>query len=279
MADIRFDNQVVLITGAGRGLGAAYAKLFAERGAKVIVHDAGVDRSGNGTDTGPANDVVAAIHKAGGQAVAEFQDLSSREACEGLVEKTLEQFGRLDVFVHSAGIVTYKGIEDTTVEEWETMKKVNIEAPFWLSRAIWPIMKRQRYGRIVFTVSSYGLKVYEGSDVTAYGVGKAAQFGLMNMLAGEGIPHNIFVNAIEPIAATRIFRRQVAPNELTPESIAPGVVFLGSSECKWTGKVFRAADGKFAVGEFSRTPEVDLGHHATPENIMRAFPNVNEGSL
>lgn len=278
MTNIHFNNQVVLVTGAGRGLGAAYAKLFAERGAKVIVHDAGVDRSGRGGDTQPANDVVAAIHKAGGQAVAEFQDLSSREACEALVEKTLEHFGRLDVFVHSAGIVAYKSIEDTTVEEWETMKKVNIEAPFWLSRAIWPTMKRQRYGRIVFTVSSYGLKVYEGSDVTAYGVGKAAQFGLMNMLAGEGLAHNIFVNAVEPVAATRIFRRQVASNELTPESVAPGVVFLGSSNCNWMGKVLRAVDGKFAVGEFSRTPEVDLGNTATPESIMQTFINISEGS-
>lgn len=277
MTTIRFDNQVVLVTGAGRGLGAAHAKLFAERGGKVVVHDAGVDRSGHGADTQPATDVVASIHKAGGQAVAEFQDLSSREACEELVEKTLEHFGRLDVFVHSAGIVAYKGIEDTTVEEWKTMKKVNIEAPFWLSRAIWPTMKGQGYGRIVFTVSSYGLKVYEGSDVTAYGVGKAAQFGLMNMLAGEGLAHGILVNAVEPIAATRIFRRQVATNELTPESIAPGVVFLGSSNCQWTGKVLRAAGGTFAVGEFSRTPEVELGNAATPESIMQALTNVNEG--
>ena len=265
---IRFENQVVLITGAGRGLGAAYAELFAERGAIVIVHDAGVNRDGTGGDSTPALTVANAIKAKGGIAFVETQNLSSKEACQSLIENVLKKCKRLDVFVHSAGLVVYKGIEVTTDEEWEKLLAINIQAPFWLSRAVWPIMKRQKYGRIILTVSGYGLKTFDDSDVTAYGTGKGAQFGLMNGLAGEGKQYGILVNAISPVAATRIFRRAVEPNELSPRSVAPGVAMLGSRVCPFTGKVLSAAGGRFTVGEFSSTKEYDLGEHPTPEQIL-----------
>lgn len=268
---IRFDGQVVLITGAGRGLGAAYARLFAQRGATVIVHDAGVSRDGTGNDPSPAQMVALEIQNEGGLASAETHDLSTRSACQALIAAVLARHGRLDVLVHSAGLVVYKGVVETTDEEWERQLRINIEAPFWLSRAVWPVMQRQHYGRIILTVSGYGLKRYEGSDVTAYGVGKAAQFGLMNGLAGEGKQYGILVNAMSPVAATRMFRRQVAPGEFTPESIAPGVVLLGSKECPWTGKVLQAAGGKFALAEYVTLVEHDLEQHATPEQIMYAL--------
>lgn len=271
MTSIRFDDQVVLITGAGRGLGAAYAHLFAQRGATVVVHDAGVQRDGTGHDPAVAHTVVTDIQAAGGTAFAETQDLSTREACQALIDAVETRCGRLDVLVHSAGLVVYKGIAQTTDKEWERQLRVNIEAPFWLCRAAWPIMQYQQYGRIVLTVSGYGLKWFDNSDVTAYGVGKAAQFGLMNGLAGEGRQHGILVNAISPVAATRIFRREVAPDELRPESVAPGVVFLGSQLCTWTGKVLQIAGGRCAVGAFEVNEALDLGPQTTPEQVMQAF--------
>jgi NAD(P)-dependent dehydrogenase (short-subunit alcohol dehydrogenase family) len=173
--------------------------------------------------------------------------------------------------VHSAGLVAYKGVEDTTEEVWETLLHINIEAPFWLSQAVWPVMKRQNYGRIILTVSGYGLKTYEGSDVTAYGVGKAAQFGLMNGLAGEGQQCGILVNAISPVAATRMYRKVTAPNELLPESVAPGVIVLGSQQCPWTGKVLQAAGGKFGIAEFNTLREFELGPQATPEQVLQVL--------
>ncbi|MEM7032310.1 MAG: SDR family NAD(P)-dependent oxidoreductase [Chloroflexota bacterium] len=269
MPIIKFDDQVVLVTGAGRGLGAAYASLFATRGATVIVHDAGVNRDGTGSNDEPAHSVVAEIEKIGGIGWAQTQNLADPEACQSLIQNVHRKFGRLDVLVHSAGLVRYNGIVETSGEEWTRLAKINIEAPFWLCRAVWPMMKHQQYGRIVLTVSGYGLKHFEGSDVTAYGVGKAAQFGLMNGLAGEGIPHNIRVNAISPVAATRIFRRDTEPNELTPESVAPGVILLGSEQCPWTGKVLQAAGGEFSLAEFNTIHELNLDSDATPEQILQ----------
>ena len=148
------------------------------------------------------------------------------------------------------------------------MLRVNIEAPFWLCQAAWPIMEKQAYGRIVLTVSGYGLLTFEGSGVTAYCMGKAAQFGLMNGLAGEGRQRGILVNAISPVAATRMFRGQATPDELRPESVAPGAVLLGSRECPWSGKVLRAAGGTFSVGEFRTTRNHELGTQATPEAVL-----------
>ena len=270
---IRFDHQVVLITGAGRGLGAAYAHLFAQRGALVVVHDAGVDRAGEGHDGDVAQAVADTITAQGGQAIVATQNLARQEGCEALIEQTLSTCGRLDALVHSAGLVFYKGIADTTKQEWERLRQVNIDAPFWLCRAVWTTMRQQGYGRIVLTVSNYGLQPYEGSDVTAYGMGKAAQFGLMNMLAGEGMTHDIYVNAVCPVAATRIFRRPVAANELTPESVAPGVLFLASSACPFTGKVMYAKDGRFALGHYQVAQEIDLAPDLTPEAVGRALLN------
>ena len=271
MNTIRFDEQVVIITGGGGGLGAAYARLLAKRGATVVVHDAGVDRRGQGSDASVAQAIVTEIQSSNGQAIAATQNLSTNEACQELIAQTFEQYGRIDALIHSAGIVAYKGIEDTTDDEWTTLRSINIDAPFWLCRAIWPIMRKQQHGRIVLTVSGYGLKWFEGSDVTAYGVGKGAQFGLMNSLAGEGVAHNILVNSVAPVAATRIFRAEVEPGKYSPEIVAPGVAYLASKACTLNGYVMHAVDGRFGLGQFQRLSDVMLGHLATPEDVGQAI--------
>ncbi|HWL99829.1 MAG TPA: SDR family NAD(P)-dependent oxidoreductase [Nocardioidaceae bacterium] len=218
---ITFADQVVLVTGAGRGLGASYARLLAARGATVVVHDAGVERDGSGQDPGPAGAVAESILADGGQAEAETQNLADRKGCTDLVSSVLQRHGRIDALIHSAGIVRYHGIAETTDRDWQRMLDVNVSAAWWLCQAVWPGMVARRYGRIVLTTSGFALRVVPGADVTGYSVGKAAQFGLMNALASEGEPSGILVNALAPVAATRIFRRAVGSDEMSPDAVAP----------------------------------------------------------
>jgi len=263
---IDFADQVVVVTGAGRGLGASYARLLARLGATVVVHDGGVERDGTGGDPTVAESVEASIREEGGRAEAETQDLASREACEELVSAVLSRHGRVDALVHSAGIVRYAAIDATPEDEWTRMLDVNVSAAWWLCRAVWPAMKERSYGRIVLTTSGFALRPIPGADVTAYSVGKAAQVGLMNGLAAEGEEHGILVNCVSPVAATRIFRREVQAGELTPEAVAPGVAMLASSACRWSGQVLVAQDGQFAFDRMVRTVESSA---RTPEDVLR----------
>jgi NAD(P)-dependent dehydrogenase (short-subunit alcohol dehydrogenase family) len=269
---IRLDGHVVLVTGAGRGLGAAHARALAARGATVVVHDAGVEPDGSGGDDGPATGVAAEITAAGGDATAETQNLATREGCEALVTTVLDRHGKVDALVHSAGLVRYGGIAATSAADWTAMLAVNVEAPWWLCRAVWPGMVERSYGRIVLTVSGYGLRAFPGSDVTAYGVGKAAQLGLVNGLAGEGAGTGIRVNAISPVAATRIFRRTTQPGELSPDDVAPGVVALTAPGCRCTGVVLGASGGEWTVTSPPRRRAVRPAAN-TPEAVLALLPD------
>lgn len=268
---VDFTGRVVLVTGAGRGLGEAYARLIARLGGVVVVHDGGVERDGTGGEAGPANAVANSIRDAGGQARAETVNLNTREACEGLIERTVQQFGRLDALIHNAGIVRYGPITSTTPQEWEAMRLVSVDAPFWLCRVAWPYLLRQDYGRIVLTASGYGLEAWDGSDVTAYGVGKAAQFGLMNGLAGEAAGTGISVNVISPMAGTRIFRDQSRAAALPPENVAAAVALLASEACPWNGQVLSAAGGRYRLGQFTHTQEVNLPGTPSPDTLLAAL--------
>jgi NAD(P)-dependent dehydrogenase (short-subunit alcohol dehydrogenase family) len=262
---IRFDDRVVIVTGAGRGLGAAYAELLARRGATVVVHDAGVERDGSGGDPEIAARVARAIVSAGGVAESAAQNLASREACDELISGVLSTHGRIDALVQSAGIVRYAGIADTPDSEWHRMQQINVDAAWWLCRAVWPSMREREFGRIVLTTSGFALRPIPGADVTGYSVGKAALVGLMNGLAAEGAPHRILVNCIEPVAATRIFRREVGKHEMTPESVAPAAALLASEECRWSGQILVAQDGEFA---FDRMVRTQPSQAATPEDLL-----------
>ena len=226
---VDMSGRIVLVTGAGRGLGAAYAELLAASGAHVIVHDAGVERNGKGGDPSVAAGVTHRIVRAGGSAEPATQNLDTVDGCTALVTEAVARHGRIDALVHNAGIVRYSGIADTTPQEWSRMLAVNVQAAWWLCRAVWPTMVDQRYGRIVLTTSGLSLRPIPGADVTGYSVTKAAQVGLMNGLAAEGEPHGIRVNCVSPLAATRIFRRPVEKGQMTASSVAPGVVMLAST--------------------------------------------------
>jgi NAD(P)-dependent dehydrogenase (short-subunit alcohol dehydrogenase family) len=272
---IRFDGQVVLVTGAGRGLGRAHALLLAERGAHVVVHDAGVAMDGTGGDPGVADAVVAEIAERGGSASPAYQHLSSREACRALVEEA----GRLDAVVHNAGILRRAGLEDLTPESWDEHLRVHVEAPLWISQASWPAMKERGYGRFVVTVSGHGLFPTDATDLAAYSVCKGAAFGLMNVLAEEGAPFGILGNAVSPAAATRMWSGERRSDEPRPEQVAAGVVYLASSACNVSGLVLRARSGRFSAARYGGGEGVDLGDEPTPEDVAAAWADIDRPVL
>jgi NAD(P)-dependent dehydrogenase (short-subunit alcohol dehydrogenase family) len=271
---IRFDGQVVLVTGAGRGLGAAYARLFAERGAAVVVHDAGVAQDGSGFDPAVADAVVADIAARGGTAAACHGNLEDADACGRIVDFAARRFGRLDALVHNAGLVVFAGLAETEPTLWRRMLAIGLDAPFHLVRAAVPHMRRQGYGRIVLTTSGRALRAEDCvPGLIAYSAAKMGQVGLMVGLAAELRDSGIEVNAISPVAATRVLRRE-AP-ELTPELVAPAVAFLASSACHESGAVVQAAGGRFAAARWDRGRPVDLGPTpASPEEIAARWQEI-----
>ena len=255
---IRLDGQVAIITGSGRGLGAAYAHLLTARGARVVIHDAGVNKEGTGFDPNVAADVANKICEAGGVAIASDVLLDSRNNCRSLVEMTLEKFDRLDILIHNAGWVAYQSVQELTPDFLQRAISINLEAPTWLAQSAFPIMKRQNYGRIVLTTSDRAIyQQYALSGLAAYAMGKMAQIGLMNVLAVEGKEHGILVNAISPVAKTRMWNVQDEPEDLRPEQVAPGVLYLASPECRESGFILRASNGQFTAVRWSERDNVD----------------------
>lgn len=274
---IRFDNQVAVVTGSGRGLGEAYARLLAERGARVVVHDAGVTLDGHGFDPGVADSVVRAITEDGGVAVPSYENLETREGCQRVIETALEHFGRLDILISNAGWIDRTALEELTPERLTSILNIHVAAPLWLAQAALPIMKRQGYGRIVLTSSGIGLST-EGDrpELSGYAIGKSAQLGLMNALTANAAGADIRVNIISPVAATRVFTGNAASGELRPEQVAPGVIFLASSSCTVSGVILRASNGRFSTMRWQVGLEVDFGAHpATPEDLAEKWELVN----
>lgn len=273
---IRFDGRVAVVTGSGQGLGAAYATLLAERGAQVVVHDAGVGNDGTGGDTKFADGTAGAIVSKGGTAIACYENLEDQEGCLRIVGAAVENFGRIDILIHNAGFLSYTDIEAISPDLFERSLRVHVVAPFRLTQAAWPHMRRQRYGRIVFTTSGRALMPGSAqSGLTAYAVGKTAPLGLMNTLAVEGDAHGIRVNAVSPVAATRMLQREVSADAFQPDQVAPGVVFLASEVCDRSGIVLHARDGHFAVGGWRVGEGVSFGSAATtPEQVADAWDAI-----
>jgi NAD(P)-dependent dehydrogenase (short-subunit alcohol dehydrogenase family) len=272
---IELGGHVVLVTGGGRGLGRAYADLLAARGATVIVHDAGVAPDGSGPDPSIAGAAADAINRSGGVAEAAYDDLGSCAGCRSLVAGVLERHGRVDALVHSAGLVLRGPLDEITSDLWSRSLSVNLEAAFWLCRELVPHMRRNRYGRIVLTASGYGLRPADDvDDLVAYCVAKGGQFGLMNGLAFAAAD-NVLVNCVAPVAATRVYSRAVPAGELSPELVAPGVVYLASSACEVTGVVLRAGGGRFSTGVFGGAAGVDFGATpAAPEMVASRWRQI-----
>jgi NAD(P)-dependent dehydrogenase (short-subunit alcohol dehydrogenase family) len=276
---IRFDSQVAIVTGSGRGLGEAYVSLLAARGARVVVHDAGVTLDGQGFDPTVVDNAVQRITAAGGIAVPCYENIETREGCQRVVETALEHFGRLDILVSNAGWIMYTPLEEVTPELFARVMNIQIAAPFWLSQAAFRVMKQQHYGRVVLTSSGRALFAeYALPDLSGYAIGKISQIGLMHALNAAGADAGILVNTIVPVAATRMLRRPVAPQEMRPEQVAPGVVFLASQECKDAGIILLANNGLFSTIRWQETPDINFGTQpTTPEEIAEKWQQISAG--
>ncbi len=253
-----FENQVAIITGSGRGLGAAYAEELAKRGVKVLIHDLGVSLDGTGNDPTVAEKQAEKIIKQGGKAVASTTSIDDREGCHALIQEAIKVFGHVDILIHNAGWVGYQMIMELTPEFLHRAMAIQMEAPIWLAQAVWPHMLNQNYGRIVFTTSCRAIyKEYASAGLTAYAMTKMSQIGLMNVLATESNGTGIEVNAVSPVARTRMWGVNREPLDLKPENIVPGVVHLASSNCKDSAWILRASNGQFHGIRWQEADDVD----------------------
>ncbi|WP_285708662.1 SDR family oxidoreductase [Microtetraspora sp. NBRC 16547] len=247
MSVLRFDGKVAVVTGAGHGLGRSHALLLAERGAKVVVNDLGGALDGTGASAGPAAEVVDLITKNGGEAIANADSVATPEGAEAVVRAALDAFGRVDVVVNNAGILRDKSFGKMTVEEFDAVIAVHVRGSFLVSRAVFPHMKEQGYGRIVNTSSPSGL--FGNFGQANYSTAKMGLVGLTKTLGIEGARANIKANAIAPIAWTRM-TETLLPAEFeakfTAERISPLVAYLAHESCETTGEVFSVGGGRVA---------------------------------
>jgi NAD(P)-dependent dehydrogenase (short-subunit alcohol dehydrogenase family) len=259
MADIRFDDKVAIVTGAGGGLGRQHALELARRGAKVVVNDLGgaVDGSGGGSDA--ANKVVEEIRAAGGQAIANGSSVTDDAGVQHMIEQAMGEWGRIDILVANAGILRDRTFAKMELTDFEVVLGVHLLGTVKPAKAVWEIMRQQNYGRIVVTTSSSGL--YGNFGQSNYGAAKMGVVGFMNTLKLEGQKNNIHVNAIAPVAATRMTENIMPPmmlEKLKPEYVTPGVVYLCSEEAP-TGVILTAGAGAFAVARIVETEGAWLG--------------------
>jgi NAD(P)-dependent dehydrogenase (short-subunit alcohol dehydrogenase family) len=260
MADIRFDGKVAIVTGAGGGLGRQHALELARRGAKVVVNDLGgsVDGSGGGSDAAKA--VVDEIKALGGEAIANGSSVTDDAGVALMVKHAMDAWGRIDILVANAGVLRDKTFSKMEIADFEFVLGVHLMGTVKPAKAVWEIMRTQNYGRIVCTTSSSGL--YGNFGQSNYGAAKLGIIGLMNTLKLEGQKNNIHVNAVSPVAATRMTENLGMPQEifdrLKPEYVTPGVVFLCSEEAP-TGCIMTAGAGAFALARIVETEGVYLG--------------------
>ncbi len=247
MAEVRFDDRVAIVTGAGGGLGRAHALLLASRGAKVVVNDLGGSVDGVGGDQTPAQKVVDEIKAAGGEAVANYDSVSEWENAQKIVQTALDAFGSIDILVNNAGILRDKSMLKMTIEDYELVRSVHLDGTFFCIKAALPHMRESSYGRIVSTASGTG--VYGNFGQTNYGAAKMGIVGLTNCVKQEGAKYNILANVLVPQAGTRMTATVLPPNileKLKPEFVSPIVGWLASEQCDVSGQIFMAGAGYFS---------------------------------
>lgn len=273
---LRFDGQVAIVTGAGGGLGKAYALLFAKLGASVVVNDLGGSAHGQGSDSRAADLVVDEIRKAGGQAVANYDSV---EDGDKVVETALKAFGRVDILVNNAGILRDKSFARMADADWDLVHKVHLRGTYKVIKAAWPHFVKQEYGRIINTASAVGL--YGNFGQTNYSAAKLGVVGLTRTLALEGQRKNIICNVIAPNAGTRMTATVMPPEMVEafkPEYVAPVVAYLGHSSNKETGGIFEVGSGWVAQVRWQRTGGIGFpaNRTLTPEQVAEAWGRITD---
>lgn len=251
MADLGYDGKVAIITGAGGGLGRSHALELARRGARIVVNDLGGSVSGEGGDKGPAERVVEEIQALGGEAVADGNSVATPEGGKALVQTAVDAFGRVDIVINNAGILRDKTFHNMTPDLLEPVISVHLLGAFYVTQPAWILMREQGYGRVVNTSSNSGILGNFGQS--NYGAAKMGLVGFTRVLANEGRKYNIKVNAIAPVAKTRMTEELLGGfgDKLAAEEVTPTVCWLAHEDCPVTGEVFSVAGGtvsRFFIG-------------------------------
>lgn len=270
-------GRVVVITGAGGGLGRQHAHLFAQEGARVVVNDLGGGRDGIGSGSDMADSVVSEITEAGGEAVANYDNVATAEGGVRAVKTALDAFGQIDIIVNNAGILRDKSFHKMTQEQWDAVLQVHLYGAFNVTRAAWPHMREQGFGRVIVTTSTSGL--FGNFGQANYGAAKMGLIGLINTLAVEGMRYNITANSIAPLANTRM-TADVIPDDdrlqLDPAYASPLVVHLASEECVDTGTITLASGGHYARIAFMQAKGVQFDHVPTVEELALSWSEITD---
>jgi len=277
MNEHSFEGRVAVVTGAGRGIGRANARLLADRGARVVVNDLGGSMEGVGADAEPASTVAAEVVAAGGVAIADNSDVATPAGAQALVDSAIAQFGRLDIVINNAGIVRWAGFPEADADNLANHLAVHVAGSFNTTRAAWPHMVEQEYGRVVMTTSAgmFGLP-----NNVSYAAAKGAVIGLTRSLTTAGAAHGIKVNLIAPAAITRMAGQSVdeaGSPQMSPDLVAPMAAFLAHEACPVSGEIYAAGAGRFArIFIASTQGYVHPGSEPTIENVAENWATIND---
>ena len=273
MSQVSFENRTVIVTGAGNGLGKAYALELGSRGARVVVNDLGGAVDGSGSGNTPADEVVNEIIANGGEAVANYDSVATKEGGASIVQTAIDNFGTVDAVVNNAGILRDKSFAKMEEEDLNAIIDVHLKGTFFVCQPAFIQMKEQGYGRFVNVSSPSGL--FGNFGQLNYGAAKMGIVGLTNVLAIEGAKYNIKANVIAPNAATRMTETLFGEDMsklLTVDNITPLVVYLASEQCEVTHEIFSAGGGRFARIGIS----TDVGYFNASAKAEDIFANIGE---
>ncbi|CAM2757022.1 serine/threonine protein kinase [Mycobacterium intermedium] len=270
-------DRVIVVTGAGGGLGREYALTLAKEGASVVVNDLGGARDGTGAGSAMADQVVAEIREAGGRAVPNYDNVATEEGGANIIKTALDEFGAIHGVVSNAGILRDGTFHKMTSENWDAVLKVHLYGGYNVVRAAWPHFREQSYGRVVVATSTSGL--FGNFGQTNYGAAKLGLVGLINTLALEGAKYNIHSNAVAPIAATRM-TEDIMPKEvlekLTPEFVAPVVAYLCTEENPDNGSVFIVGGGKVQRTALFQNEGVNFDNPPSVQDVAEHWGEITD---
>ena len=272
---IDFKDKVAIVTGAGGGLGRSHALELSKRGAKVVVNGLGGSVDGSGGSSDAAEKVVKEIISSGGQAISNGSSVTDDNGVKLMIDQTINEYGKIDILINNAGILIDKSFSKMEINDFEKVLNVHLMGTVKPTKAVWEIMKEQNYGRILVTSSSSGL--YGNFGQTNYGAAKLGLVGFMNTLKLEGQKYNVHVNALTPVAYTRMTANLMPPeaeNLLTPESVTPAAIYLVSHEAP-NGTILCAGAGVYSVSKIMESDGLSLGLNATAEDIVNNWEKIS----
>jgi NAD(P)-dependent dehydrogenase (short-subunit alcohol dehydrogenase family) len=274
---ISFDGRVAIVTGAGTGLGRCHAITLAQRGAAVVVNDVGGTLDGSGTSTRAADAVVAEITAFGGRAAASYDSVADPQSAQAVVARAVEVFGGVDILVNNAGILRDKSFGKMDLADFDAVVRVHLAGAAYCTHAAWPVMAAKKYGRIIMTLSNSGL--YGNFGQANYAAAKAGLIGLMNTLKIEGMRNNILVNAVAPMAATRMTEATMTPEVIArfrPEYPAAVVAYMCSEAFTESGTIISCAGGHYSAVRIMSALGAQLVEAPAPESIGVLWDRITD---